>query len=240
MEWLPHPLQTHTRWLPTFICCGWEYGSMIMPFLPHLLAQICEVSWDLCHWWCAHKWWYGTVVEALHPHGMAPISTQTHKMWLTTFICCGWVYGSVIVPLSSHLLAQIWEVSLQMMPRWLVEALNPHGMVPTSTPNIYKVIDNLQMLRIVIWICHMPLLPHTCWFRLGKCQLRSASLVVCTQMMTWHSDWGSKATWNGSHVNSNTYNMIDNLYMLWNGVWIRYRAIITTLAGPDLGSHPPN
>jgi len=148
------PWHSNWRWLPTFICCGWEYGSMIMPFLPHLLAQICEVSWDLCHWWCAHKWWYGTVVEALHPHGMAPISTQTHKMWLTTFICCGWVYGSVIVPLSPHLLAQIWEVSLQMMPRWVVEALNPHGMVPTSTPNLYKVIDNLQMLWIVIWICH--------------------------------------------------------------------------------------
>jgi hypothetical protein len=33
------------------------------------------------------------------------------------------------------------------------ETLNPHGMVPTSTPDIYKVIDNLHMILMGIWIC---------------------------------------------------------------------------------------
>ncbi len=77
-------------------------------------SDLGSVSWDLHHWWCAHKWWHGTVVEAQNPHGMAPMSTQTHTIWLTTFICSGRVYGSVIVPLSPHLLAQIWEVILQI------------------------------------------------------------------------------------------------------------------------------
>ena len=34
------------------------------------------------------------------------------------------------------------------------EPLNPYGMVPISTPNIYKVIDNLHMLWMGIWIHH--------------------------------------------------------------------------------------
>ena len=59
-------------------------------------------------------------------------------------------------------------------------------------------------------------------------------------MMTWHSGRGSKPTWNGSHVNSITYKVIDNLHMLRMGVWIGHCAIITTLAGPDLGSQPLN
>ena len=30
-----------------FLCCGWEYGSVIMPFLPHLLAQFVK-SAEIC------------------------------------------------------------------------------------------------------------------------------------------------------------------------------------------------
>ena len=36
----------------------------------------------------------------------------------------------------------------------MVEALTQHGMPPTSTPNIYKVIDNLHMLWMGVWIRH--------------------------------------------------------------------------------------
>jgi hypothetical protein len=36
----------------------------------------------------------------------------------------------------------------------VVEALDPHGMVPTSTSSIYKVIDNIHMLWMGIWIHH--------------------------------------------------------------------------------------
>jgi hypothetical protein len=36
----------------------------------------------------------------------------------------------------------------------VVEALDPHGMVPTSTSNIYKVIGNIHILWMGIWIHH--------------------------------------------------------------------------------------
>ena len=39
-------------------------------------------------------------------------------------------------------------------PCVVFEPLNPYGMVPISTPNIYKVIDNLHMLWMRIWIHH--------------------------------------------------------------------------------------
>ena len=167
------------------------YGSMDPSscryyLLPHLLAQIWEVSWDLCCWHCAYKWCHGTVVEALTPHGMSHTHTSTPNIyiqsdwqphmlwmgvwrshhallpnllaqiqiwevnwtvslvcpqlmpwhssnwgakpswngshihskhipetrrWLTTFICCGWEYGSIIMPLPPHLLAKISLVS---------------------------------------------------------------------------------------------------------------------------------
>jgi hypothetical protein len=36
----------------------------------------------------------------------------------------------------------------------VVEALDPHGMVPTSPSSIYKVFDNVHMLWMGIWIHH--------------------------------------------------------------------------------------
>jgi hypothetical protein len=34
----------------------------------------------------------------------------------------------------------------------MVEALKPHGMVPSFTPDILKMIENLHMLLMEIWI----------------------------------------------------------------------------------------
>ncbi len=36
----------------------------------------------------------------------------------------------------------------------MVEALDPPGMVPTSTLSMYKVFDNVHMLWMGIWIQH--------------------------------------------------------------------------------------
>ena len=130
----------------------------------------------------ASKWCHGTVVEALNPHGMVPHPLQTYTRWFPTFICCGWEYGGVFMPL--------------LLTTTLVG------------PD------------------------------LGS-QLRSVSLVVCTQMMLmpWWSGWGSNPTWNGSHIHSkHIYKVIDNLHMLWMGVWRSYHTVTTKLVGPDLGS----
>jgi hypothetical protein len=42
LELFSHPPQVYTRCLKTFICCGWAYGSITTPLLPHLLVQIWE------------------------------------------------------------------------------------------------------------------------------------------------------------------------------------------------------
>ena len=75
------------------------------------------------------------------------------QKWSTMSTCSGWRYGSVIMLLPPHLFAQILEVSWNLRSllgtKWypciVVDALNPHKMVSTSTQNqnIYKVIDNL-------------------------------------------------------------------------------------------------
>ena len=112
MDWFPHPLQTYESCLTTFICCGREYGSITMLLLPHLLVQIWEVyqnPWSL-------------LGAALNEALVQWLRLQTHMEWfphplqtytscLTTFICCGWGYGSIIMPLQPHLSVQIWEIS---------------------------------------------------------------------------------------------------------------------------------
>jgi hypothetical protein len=44
MEWSSHPPQTYTRGLPSIICCGWGYGSIIMSLQPHMLVKILQVG----------------------------------------------------------------------------------------------------------------------------------------------------------------------------------------------------
>ncbi len=67
----------------------------------------------------------------------------------------------------------------------MVEALNPHEMAPTSTANIYKVIDNLHMLQMGVWIHHNAITNKLAGLDL-RSQLRSVSL-VCAPVMIWHS-----------------------------------------------------
>jgi hypothetical protein len=42
----------------------------------------------------------------------------------------------------------------QMSQGWLVEAPNPHWMVPTSTIYTYKVFNSIHMLWMGRWIHH--------------------------------------------------------------------------------------
>ncbi len=39
-----------------------------------------------------------------------------------------------------------------MMQGWIVEAPDPHGMVPTSTPYMYNVFETIHMLWMSRWI----------------------------------------------------------------------------------------
>ena len=95
--------------------------------------------------------------------GSHPTWNDSHiKRWLTNILCCGWGYGAPIMLLPPHLWDQIWRVRWNhgslLGVKWyhhaVVEALIPHGMIPTSTQNIYKVIDKHYMLWMGIWSPH--------------------------------------------------------------------------------------
>ena len=87
-----------------------------------------------------------------------------------------------------------------MSPYALNDAPNSHGMVPTCISHIGKVIDNLHMQWMGIWISH-----HVVTTTLvGHSFRNSAEIFVCW----WVKNeplcigWGSKPTWNGSHIPS--------------------------------------
>jgi hypothetical protein len=105
------------------------------------------------------------------PH---PLPAYT-RHW-TTFICCGWAHGSIIMPLPTYVSTQMLEVpwnspSLLGDKGWhceVVEALTQHGMVPTSPPNIWKVFDNFHIL----WMGTAILEPSSCDYHYMMCSPR--------------------------------------------------------------------
>ena len=134
--------------------------------------------------WGSYLTWNGSHIPSQHMEGVWQPST---------FICYGWAYRSIIMPLplSLHVITQIWEVSWN--PASLlgckgchscaaVEALTHHGMIPTFTPSIWKVFDNRHMLWMGIWIHHQSscYYHHMYWPRCGK----SAEIL--------HRCWASK------------------------------------------------
>ncbi len=60
MEWFLLSLQTYKRWLTTFICFWWGYGSVFMPLPSFLLV----VLWGRCMSWVAI--WKATCVAGAH------------------------------------------------------------------------------------------------------------------------------------------------------------------------------
>ena len=274
MKWLPHPLQTYIGRLTTFTCFGWGYKSIIMPYTTtltchdlgsqlksgvnawHQMLSLSgcwgsEPSWNGSHipskhikgdWQTSyavdgdmdpsschynHTCWSGFEKSAeIRGHCLAPNDVlewllrlwthmewfpyplQTYKRWLTNFTCCGWGYGSIIMPLQSHLWVRIWDVSwnpgsllgTKCYPWVVVEALNPHEMVPTSSPNIYKVIDNVRMLWLGIWIRHHAITITLVGQDLGS-QLK-AGVTAWHQMLSLSGCWGSKPSWDGSQIHS--------------------------------------
>jgi hypothetical protein len=77
LEGFPHTLQTYTRCLWTFMCCGWEDGCNIMPLPPNLLAQnlgTWPTSWvtaglqmmPWCIGWGRRPTWNGSHIHSKH------------------------------------------------------------------------------------------------------------------------------------------------------------------------------
>jgi len=137
-----------------------------------------------------------------------PHLLPTYERFLTSFICCGWAYEVIIRWFQLHVWAKIWEVFWNygslLGCKWhhctVAEVLTQHGMVPTSPPNICKVVDKLHMLWMGIWI-HYQANFITCigqelgsllklWFNAGL------------QMTPLCRGRGSNPTWNGSNISS--------------------------------------
>jgi hypothetical protein len=76
----------------------------------------------------------------------------------------------------------------------------------------YQITTNLLDEKAYVTILYFPSQQNKYWCHhavtttlagpdLGS-QLKSVESLVCTQMMPWCSGWGSKPTWNGSHIHS--------------------------------------
>ena len=85
----------------TTTCVRPDVGSPIKSCITPGLQRI-----PLCSGWGSPK------MEGI-PHPL-----PTYERCLKTFICCGWAHGSIIMPLSPHVLTQIWEVSWNHYHCW--------------------------------------------------------------------------------------------------------------------------
>jgi len=119
----------------------------------HIFLLKFRKSAEIFSHWCKQNDTTMEVSMLLTHMEWAPHPLQIYTRCLTMFTCSRWVYGSIIMLLPPHLFAQILEVSWNLRSllgtKWypciVVDALNPHKMVSTSTQNqnICKVIDNL-------------------------------------------------------------------------------------------------
>jgi hypothetical protein len=186
------------------------------------------------------------MVEEGFPHPL-----PTNIRCLKTFICCGWVgtyihhhAATTITWINPDLGSQLESSSLLGLgyTRFhcaVVKALTQHGMDPTSPPNIYQVLDNVQML----WMGTAILEPSSCDYhymcspRCGKSN-KILHHSWATIYKGYHCAVVEALTQDGRNPTSppNTWKVFENLHMLWMGTWIYHNAVTTTCVNPDLGS----
>jgi hypothetical protein len=105
----------------------------------------------------------GALVEASDPHGMVPTSSPNrHTRCLRAFLLsCECAIESTTMPLPTcacwrRIKGVGWLIRSLRSNKWCqgVEAPDPHGMVSTSTPNKYKMLQNILMQWMGRWIHH--------------------------------------------------------------------------------------
>jgi hypothetical protein len=191
---------------------------MIMPFLPYLAVYICTrwgkffllgvTARQQMMSWCI-GW---------GPRPTLPNSTSNHNEVFENILMLRigrWIHDQAISTILDVYIFTRWKKfwGWQLGYKWchgaLVEAPDPHGMVPTSTSKIYKVFENIQslwmvfenilMLRIGRWIHDQAIstiLGSLHLYKMGEIFGVTARL----QMMSWCIGWGPNPTWNGSHL----------------------------------------
>jgi hypothetical protein len=162
---ITHPCHTYTWCLTTYMCNGWAYGSIITQFTLQVQDQIWKISRNPGSLCCGTN---RTVTQKMrlytHPKWITH-PCHTHTWCLTTFICNGWAYGSIITQFTLQVQDPIWKISRN--PGSLLwnklycytedEASYPPKVDHTSMSYIYMVFDNLHMQWMGIWIHHQSL-----------------------------------------------------------------------------------
>ncbi len=139
-----------------------------------------------------------TLVEAVEPFKLHPMSMHTYMRCSSTFSGCGWAYGFTLTLLPPQMLPQIWESWLKSYLMQvckpchytLIEAVEPFKLHPMSMSYLYEVFEHLLRMWMGIWL-HTHTVTTTdaspyLW-ELAKI-LPDASLVT----MPLHFGWGCK------------------------------------------------
>ncbi len=143
-----NPHWTYTKCLSTFICCPWAWGSSLKQLYPAYWAQILGF-WVTC----------GVKMMSLrHGWGWQPTQTtsQSHirhiqSVWVHSYA----VHGHVAVASNSYTHTtwlRFWGSWSHVESKWciyiMVEADSHLKLLPTSTFDIYKAFEYIDMLSM--------------------------------------------------------------------------------------------
>ncbi len=108
----------------------------------------------------------------------------------------------------------------------VVEALDPHGMIPTSTSHTYKVIEIIHILWVGTGIYHHAI-TTTFVGNYFKCPL-IFKFTPGVQMKSWCSGWGSNPHGMVPTSILHIYKVFQIIPMLWIDTGIHHHAISTS------------
>ena len=159
-----------------------------------------------------------------------PYLLPTYARWLTTFIRCGWAYEAIIRPILLRVWAKIWEVfwnhSLLGNKQHhcaVAEALTQqhHGMGSISPPTYAeRILTSFICCGWAYGAIFYPLpLPTLKLSQIWEGFWNYGSLLTPSTVAEAPTQHGMVPT-----SPSNICKVVDNLYMLWMGIWSHHQA----------------
>ncbi len=145
--------------------------------------------------WGSKPTWNGSHIKFKHIeshywHLSHPVNGGIHHHTVTTKFVgpeLGSQLRSVLLALCPQMMP--WCSGWGSYPTWNVSHIHSKYIQSDWQPT-YAVDESMEESSYCYY--------QTCWPRFGK-TIETVSL-VCAQMMPWHSNWGSKPIWNGSHI----------------------------------------
>ncbi len=193
------------RGLSIFLGCGWAYGFRFTWLPPQMLPDICK-TWTKSYLMQVCKPCRFTLVEAVEPFKLHPMSIAYLYKCLITFSGCGWAHSFTLTSLPPQTLPQICESWLKSYLMQvckpchyaLVEAVEPFKLHSISISYLYEVFEHLLRLWMGLWLhTHTIITTETSsdlW------ELAEILLDASVQTMQLHFGWGSRTFQTASHV----------------------------------------